>query len=145
MLEYDRIDISEEIDINKTNASKECDICYYLYFLDKNFNYEPYLCNGCYDLLQKAKNFNDVATVSITGHFYRIHFWCMSKDDAINTMNNSSFNEKTGSLKYFFILYKKMSGTTYYQKNREVMLNKANKYYENNKDVLREKAKKKNI
>ena len=35
MLEYDRIDISEEIDINKTNASKECDICHYWYFLDK--------------------------------------------------------------------------------------------------------------
>ena len=41
MLEYDRIDISEGIDINKTNVSKECDICHYWYFLDKNFNYEP--------------------------------------------------------------------------------------------------------
>ena len=32
MLEYDRIDISEGIDINKTNAAKECviiDICEY--------------------------------------------------------------------------------------------------------------------
>ena len=29
MLEYDRKDISEEIDVNKTNASKECDICHY--------------------------------------------------------------------------------------------------------------------
>ena len=35
MLEYDRIDISEEIDINKTSVSKECDICHYWYFLDK--------------------------------------------------------------------------------------------------------------
>ena len=43
MLEYDRIDISEGIDINKTNASKECDICHYWCFLDENFNYEPYL------------------------------------------------------------------------------------------------------
>ena len=43
MLEYDRIDISEGIDMNKTSASKECDICHYWYFLDKNFNYEPYL------------------------------------------------------------------------------------------------------
>ena len=37
MLECDRIDISEGIDINKTNASKECNICHYWYFLDKNF------------------------------------------------------------------------------------------------------------
>ena len=32
MLEYDRIDISKEIDINKINASKECDICHYWFF-----------------------------------------------------------------------------------------------------------------
>ena len=37
MLEYDEIDISEGIDINKTSASKECDICHYWYFLDNNF------------------------------------------------------------------------------------------------------------
>ena len=48
ILEYDRIDISEGIDINKTSGSKECDICHYWYFLDKSFNYEPHLCNGCH-------------------------------------------------------------------------------------------------
>ena len=57
MLKYDKIDISEGIDINKTSGSKECVICHYWYFLDKNFNYEPYLCNGCHDLIQKAVNF----------------------------------------------------------------------------------------
>ena len=35
-----------------------------------------------------------------------------------------------------------MSGSIYYQRNREVMLNRAKKYYENNKEVLRGKAKK---
>ena len=69
-----------------------------LVFLDKNFNDEPYLCNGCHDLTQKAMNFNDFAIVSIKGFDYRIHFWYMSKDDAISIMNNSSVNEKTGSL-----------------------------------------------
>ena len=88
MLEYDSIDTSEGIDINQTNACKECDIYHYWYFLDKNFKYELYLCNGCHDLMQKAMNFNDVAIVSIKGNDYRIHFWCMSKDDAINIMNN---------------------------------------------------------
>ena len=34
-----------------------------------------------------------------------------------------------------------MSGTTYYQRNKEVILNRAKDYYENNKEVLREKAK----
>ena len=48
--------------------------------------------------MQKALNFNDIAIVSIKGDDYRIHFWYMSKDDAISIMNNSSLNEKTGSL-----------------------------------------------
>ena len=67
-------------------------------FLNKNFSYEPYLCNGCHDLMQKATNFNDVTIVSIKGNDYRIHFWYISKSDSINLMNNSSLNEKTGSL-----------------------------------------------
>ena len=54
MLEYDRIVISEGIDINKTNLSKECMLCHYWYFLDKNFSYGPYLCDGCYNIMQKS-------------------------------------------------------------------------------------------
>ena len=74
MLEHDRINISEGIDINKTSASKECDICHYWYFLDKNFNYEKYLCNGCHGLMQKALNIYNVAIASIKGNDYRINF-----------------------------------------------------------------------
>ena len=98
MLRYDRINISEGIDINKTNASKECDICHFWYFLDKGFKYEPYLCNGCHDLMQKTMNFNSVAIVSVNRSDYRIHFWYMSKDNAINIMKNSNLNEKSGLL-----------------------------------------------
>ena len=32
MLEYDRIDISEIIDLNKTNESKECMLCHDCFF-----------------------------------------------------------------------------------------------------------------
>ena len=68
MLEYDRIDISEQIYVNKTNASKECDICHYCYFKDIGFKYEPYLCNCCHDLMEKAVSFNDdVAFVYVKG------------------------------------------------------------------------------
>ena len=67
MLEYDRIDVFEGITVNETNASREYDICHYWYFLDKGFKCEPYLCNGCHDLMQKAMNFNDVAIVLLKG------------------------------------------------------------------------------
>ena len=40
MLYYDRIELSERIDINKTSASKSCDICHYWYFLKHSFKFE---------------------------------------------------------------------------------------------------------
>ena len=106
MLEYDRIDISEGIDTNKTSASKEYNICHYWYFLDKNFNYDPNLCNGCHDLMQKgchdlmqkAMSFKNVAIVSIKGNDYRIHFCYISKNDAITLMTNSNLNDKNSVL-----------------------------------------------
>ena len=73
MLEYDRIDISEGINVNKTNASKEINVCHYCYFKDFGFKYEPYLCNGSHDLKRKAMSFNDVAIVYVKGSAYRIH------------------------------------------------------------------------
>ena len=97
-LECDRIDISEVIDVNKTNLSKECDICHYWYFKDIGFKYEPYLCNGCHDLMQKAMGFNNIAIVYVKGSAYRIHFWYMSKDDPINIMNGSNLVDKKGVL-----------------------------------------------
>ena len=60
MLEFFRIDISVGTGINKANVLKECDICHYLYFLDKDFKYEPYLCNSCHNLMQIDIDFNDV-------------------------------------------------------------------------------------
>ena len=51
-------------------------------------------------------NFNDIAIVSIKENDYSIHFWYMSKDDALSIMNNSSLNEKTGLLDFLFIIYK---------------------------------------
>ena len=74
MLEYDRIDILEEIDVNKTSASKECDICHFWYFKDIGFKYEPCLCNSCHDLMQKAMSFNNAAIVYVKGSACRIHF-----------------------------------------------------------------------
>ena len=98
MLEYDRIDISEGTDVNKTSPSKECDICHYLYFKDIGYKYELYLCNGCHDLMQKAIRYNDVVIIYVKGSAFRIHFWYMIKDDAITIMNNSNLVDKRGVL-----------------------------------------------
>ena len=104
MLEYERIDISEEIDINKTNKSKECMLFHYWYFLDKNFSYGPYLCDGCYNMMQKSIDSKNIAIVYVKGNAYRIHFWYMSKHKrkrkrkAISLMTNSNLIDKKGIL-----------------------------------------------
>ena len=76
----------------------EYDICHYWYFKYIGFKYEPYFCNGCYDLMQKAMSFNDIAIVYVKGNACRIHFWCMSKDDAISIMINSNLISEKGVL-----------------------------------------------
>ena len=94
MLGYYRIDISEGICVNKTDASKECDIFNYWYFKDTGFKYEPYPCNGCHNLMQKAMSFNDVAVVYVKRSTYRIQFWSYTKSDAISIMSNSNLIDK---------------------------------------------------
>ena len=69
-LYYDRIDISAGIDINKTNASKECDVCHYGYFSNKGFNFQWNACNTCHDLLTISINLIDIATLNIKGSNY---------------------------------------------------------------------------
>ena len=101
MLEYDRIDISEEIDVNNTNASEECDICLYWYFKDIGFKY---LCNGCHDLMQKGMSFNDVSIVYVKLSVYRINFWSCTKSDAISIMNNFSLVDKKDAFYFFTII-----------------------------------------
>ena len=86
MLYFNRIDVSEEIDVNKTNASKERDICHYWYFLNKNFMFEPYVCNRCHDLLMMPMNLSDIAILNIKGSDYRCIISGISKNKAINLM-----------------------------------------------------------
>ena len=74
MLECDRIDISEGIDVDKTHKSKECMLCRYWYFLNKNFSYGPFLCDGCFNVMQKSNNFKNVAIVHVRESAYRIYF-----------------------------------------------------------------------
>ena len=67
MLYYDRIDAFEGIDVNKTSESKESNICHYWDFLDKGFNFQPHIGNGCHDLLMVSMNLSDIAILNIKG------------------------------------------------------------------------------
>ena len=98
MLHYDRIDVSEGIYINKTSASKKCDICHYWYFLNYNFKFQPNVCNRCHDLLMMSVNLRDIAILNIKGSDYRCIISLINKNEAINLLQNADFTEKSGTL-----------------------------------------------
>ena len=98
MLEYDRIDLSEGIDVNKTSNCRKCSFCHYYYFLDINFDYQKYLCDGCHDMSMKANTMQNLAIVYSDSNAYRINFTVMDLNEATYLLNNSNKNSKKGTL-----------------------------------------------
>lgn len=70
MLEYNKIDVSEGIDINKTNDWHECRVYHYWYFLKINFTYQALVCRwGYHDLQQKSMGFDDVGVITVRKNY----------------------------------------------------------------------------
>ena len=99
MLEYNRIDMSEGIDINKCEeTSRRCSLCKFYYFLDKKFSYGPFLYNGCYDMSLKAVSMKNLTIINHNGNNYRVNFAFISKKDAYNLIKNATIIAKKGTL-----------------------------------------------
>ena len=99
MLEYNRIDLSEGIDVNKCeDTSNKCSLCQCYYFVFKNFNYQRHLCDGCHDISVKALIMQHLTIIYHNGHAYRVNFMFMSKSDAFNLIKNSIIIDKNGTL-----------------------------------------------
>ena len=94
MIQYERIDISEGIDFNKTNRSLKCMLCGYYYFKDIGFKYQPYVCNGCHDFNMVVQNLSDFLILKIENVNYRCYIVGIDEKDAIILLNNSVLNNK---------------------------------------------------
>ena len=84
MLYYDRTDISEGTDHNKSNRSKECVICYY--FFNHGFKFQESVCNGFYNLTIFCLNLNDIAIITVKNVDYRCIIHNISKSEANNLL-----------------------------------------------------------
>ena len=93
MLNFDRIDVSERIDVNKAIASKGYDICHYWYFSNYSFTFRPNVCNRCHDLLMYT-NLGYIATLDIKVSYYRCVISLISKNRAINLMRTTDSIKK---------------------------------------------------
>ena len=89
MIRYQKIDISEGIDVNKTNASKECEVFHYWVFGDIGFKFEEHVCNKCHDLLRIAYSLKDIAILNAKGNTYRCILMDISKNEGLKRLNNS--------------------------------------------------------
>ena len=89
MLRYQKIDVSEGIDVNKTSASKECELCHYWFFKDVGFKFEEHVCNGCHDLLTMAHSLKNIMILSSKGATFRCLLMDTSKNEALKKLNNS--------------------------------------------------------
>ena len=88
MLIYEKIDISDGIDVEMSDKSKEYMLCHYWYFLDNSFSYGPYLCDGCYNMMQKCNKLKNIAIVHIKENVYIIFFLYMSKREVKKLLTN---------------------------------------------------------
>ena len=89
MLQCERIDFSEVVDIDKSNKSKECMICHYWYFKDIGYKFKLCVCNKCHGISMRAYDLKNISILNVKGVDYRCVLWNMTKNDAINRLNNS--------------------------------------------------------
>ena len=89
MLRYQKIDVSEGTDVNKTSASKECELCHYWFFKDVGFKFEEHVCDRCLDLLTIAYSLKNIAILSAKGAIFRCLLMGISKNEALKKLNNS--------------------------------------------------------
>ena len=83
MLRYQKIDVSEGIDINKTGASKECELCHYWFFKDIGFKFEDHVSNKCHDLLMIAYSLKFIAKLDAEEATFRCILMGISKNEGL--------------------------------------------------------------
>ena len=94
MLQYDRIDVLEGTDINKTNESKECMLFHYRYFKDVAYKLQSYIRNGCHAVSMMAYELKNITILNAKSVDYRCILWGTSKNDAVDRLNNYVLEDK---------------------------------------------------
>ena len=94
---YYRIDVSESIDVNKTSASKDCDVCHYWYCVNLSFKFQPNVCHRSHYLLMSV-NLSDIVILNIKGSDYHCIVSLIRKNESINLLQNADLTEKSVTL-----------------------------------------------
>ena len=69
-------------------------LCHYWYFKDIGYKFQPYLCNGYHAVSMMAYELKNIALLNAKDVDYRCTLWGISKNDAVDRLNNSVLENK---------------------------------------------------
>ena len=67
---------------------------HYWYFKNIGYQFEPNVCNKCHDILITAYESKNIAMLIVKGVDYRSILQCISKNEALNVVNNFVLEDK---------------------------------------------------
>ena len=94
MLQYEKIDVSQGIDTNKTSLSKECMLCRYWYFKDVGFKFEPHVSKKYHNVMMAAHELENMVVLNVKGVVFRCILSSISRDEAVKRLNNSALDDR---------------------------------------------------
>ena len=95
MLQYEKNDIPEGIDTNKTSISKEWMLSHYWYFKDVGFRFDPHVCNKCQDVLMSGYELENIVILNVKEYILDVFYGGISRDEAVDRLNKSVLEDKS--------------------------------------------------
>ena len=84
----------KELTFTKQVHQKEYMLCHYWYFEGVGFKFEPHICNKCHYVLMTAYELKNIAIINIKGVDFRCILLVISRDEAVNMLNNSVLEDR---------------------------------------------------
>ena len=88
-MQCNKIHVWKGFHVNKTSASKECELCHYWIFKNIGFKFEEHVCNKCHDLLTITHSLKDIVRLSAKGATFNCILMGISKNEELKRLNNS--------------------------------------------------------
>ena len=67
---------------------------HYWYFKDVGFRFEPHVCDKCHDVLMNTYELKNIAILNVKSVDFRCILLSLSRDEAVNRLNNSVLGNK---------------------------------------------------
>ena len=95
--QYEKITNDEGIDHSRNiSTSRFCDVCKFWFFVDRNFNYEDYACNGCHNILMMTYSIGNIVILPVNDVSFCCILQGISRNEALRRLKNANNLSKRG-------------------------------------------------